>query len=124
MTPSARSLQLLRREGYLAGVVERWLPYVQRRADLFGFADLLAFHVRDQTFLLVQTTTLTNVAARLTKARARPELAAWLQAGGRFEVHGWHKRGGKWAAKRIAVNAEDLEPVVMSPVPGRQRRGP
>jgi hypothetical protein len=124
MTPAARSLQLLRREGYLAAVVERWLAPARRRVDLFGFADLLAFHARDRMFLLVQTTTLTNMAARLTKARARPELGAWLQAGGRFEVHGWYKRGGKWAAKRIAVNAEDLEPVVLSPGPGRRRRGP
>ena len=69
MTPSGRSLMLLRRQGYLAETVERWIPRVNRRRDLFGFADLLAVHPRDRLFLLVQATSLGNVAARLKKAK-------------------------------------------------------
>jgi hypothetical protein len=40
MTPTARTLAFLRRAGYLAAVVESWLPHTFRRRDLFGFADV------------------------------------------------------------------------------------
>jgi hypothetical protein len=112
MTPAARSLQLLRQEGYLAEVVERWLPHAWRRVDLFGFADLLAVHARDRRFLLVQTTSDSNLSKRVAKVHSCPGAALWLQAGGRIECHGWRKRGGKWAARRVAVSAEDLAPTV------------
>jgi hypothetical protein len=61
---------------------------VQLRQDLFGFADVLAFHPRDRLCLLVQVTTADHVTHRLAKAEGCPQLAAWLKAGGRFEVHG------------------------------------
>ena len=76
MTPTGRSLVYLRRLGFTAAVVERWLPRVQLRQDLFGVADVLAFHPRDRLFLLVQVTTAGHVAHRLAKAKGRPELAA------------------------------------------------
>src|SRR5438445_13003296 len=107
MSPTARSLAFLRRLGFTAAVVERWLPHVGVRSDLFGFADVLAVHARDRLFLLAQVTTAANTAARLAKARARPELLAWLKAGGVFEVHGWSKRGNRWAVRRVAVVLED-----------------
>jgi hypothetical protein len=34
MSPTARTLALLRREGYIASSVERFLPRVNRRRDL------------------------------------------------------------------------------------------
>jgi len=120
MTPTSRTLAYLRRLGFLADVVERWLPRVDRRRDLFGFADVLAVHPRDGIFLLVQATALGHVAHRLAKSKSRPELLGWLKAGGRFEVHGWHERG----VKRVAVHAEDLGEVVLAvPSSRRQRRG-
>jgi hypothetical protein len=96
VTPTGRSLVYLRRLGFTAAVVERWLPRVQLRQDLFGVADVLAFHPRDRLFLLVQVTTAGHVAHRLAKAKGRPELAAWLRAGGRVEIHGWQQRAGRW----------------------------
>jgi hypothetical protein len=85
MTPAARSLARLRREGFVAAVVQKWLPHAGARQDLFGCADLLAVHPRARICLLVQATSLSNLSSRLAKARARPELAAWLRAGGAFE---------------------------------------
>jgi hypothetical protein len=124
MTPTARSLLLLRREGYIAAPVERWLPHVHCRRDLFGFADVLAFHPRDRLFLLVQATTAAHVADRLAKARARPALALWLRAGGAFEVHGWAKRGDRWHVKRVGISPEDLAGVILeSPRHWRRKRG-
>ena len=39
MTPTAASLDLLRRSGFLCEVVERWLPKVNVRRDLFHERD-------------------------------------------------------------------------------------
>jgi hypothetical protein len=124
MTPTARTLTYLRRAGYLAAVVEAWIPRIDRRRDLFGFADVLACHPRDGLFLLVQVTTGGHLAHRLKKAKRRPELALWLKAGGRVEVHGWIRRGGRWSVRRVEVCRQDLAGVVLSaPRPRRARRG-
>jgi hypothetical protein len=61
-------------------------------------------------------TTLSNVSSRLAKAKAQPELAAWLQAGGLFTVHGWFCSGGRWDLRQIAVTLEDLQGVVSKAV--------
>jgi hypothetical protein len=37
MTPTARTLDLLRREGYFAVVCESWLPAVRRRRERLLF---------------------------------------------------------------------------------------
>jgi hypothetical protein len=124
-TPPARSLRLLRAEGYTAGVVERWLPHQKVRIDLFGVGDLVACKAGVPGPLLVQTTTAGNLAARLKKARAERRLHAWLSSGGRFELHGWTKRGGKWVVRRVQLQCEDLAAVDLTPRPRprRQRKG-
>jgi hypothetical protein len=112
--PTARTLALLRRRGYQAAVVEKWIPRLNLRSDLWRFGDVLAVHDhRDPRFLIVQCTTLPNVASRLKKALECPELRTWLRAGGAFEVHGWSKRTDKCHAKIINVQAEDLATVVV-----------
>jgi hypothetical protein len=64
------------------------------------------------------------VSNRLAKAKGRPELAAWLRAGGRFEVHGWRLRAGRWVIRRVEVRGEDLADVVLcAPRPRRARKG-
>src|SRR6266496_194493 len=113
MTPTARSLRLLRQQGHVADVVERWLPRIARKRDLFGFGDIVAVHPALPGALIVQATSRPHVADRLTKARSRPELAVWLRAGGRFEVWGWFKNNGRWKVHRVEVQAENLKPVLI-----------
>jgi hypothetical protein len=48
-SPAQRTLQALRRDGYLAAVAEKWNAFSRTRADLFGFADVLAVSVRPTT---------------------------------------------------------------------------
>jgi hypothetical protein len=123
MTPTARTLALLRRSGYTAAVVECWIPGANVRRDLFGFADVLAVAVhREPRFLLVQCTTSGHVAGRLAKAKGRSELRTWLSAGGAFEVWGWAKRGRTWTVRRVAVQGIDLANVLVDVVPRRRRR--
>ena len=120
MSPTALSLRLLRREGWQPAVVERWLPRINLRQDLWHFADVLACHPRERRFLVVQVSSLGNLAGRLAKVRGRPEAATWLAAGGAIEVHGWALRNGRWHCKRVGIRPEDLAAVVIT-APPRQR---
>jgi hypothetical protein len=123
LTPTGRTLVFLRRAGFLAAVVESWVRGANLRRDLFGFPDVLAFH-RDGLFLLVQVTTADHLADRLAKAKARPELAAWLRAGGRFRVDGWYRgKKGKWQVKQVEVTGGDLQTAILSAPRRRSQKG-
>src|SRR5262249_35740378 len=95
-SPTSRTLQLLRSEGFTAAVVERWVPGRPVRIDLFGAFDLVAVKADVAGVLGVQTTSGTNHASRVTKFRENPHLRVWLAAGNRAEVWSWAQRGGRW----------------------------
>jgi hypothetical protein len=116
-----RSLGFLRSRGYHVEPVERWVPRLNVRRDLFHWIDLVAVHSSMPGVLGVQTTTGDHAAERLEKARGNPALLAWLAAGNRLVVHGWtkHKRKldgggwserGYWELREIAVGREQIEP--------------
>jgi hypothetical protein len=123
VTPTARPLALMRRSGYLAAVVERWIPRINRRRDLFGCFDVLAVHPVRQEIALIQTTTADHLAHRLAKVKAIPELPGLLAAGCHVQVHGWQRQGTGWRVKIVAVQAEDLAAVVVN-APARRRKRP
>jgi hypothetical protein len=109
MSPTARTLKLLREEGWTAQVVERWNAYATIRVDLFGGIDIVAIHpVRG--ILGVQACAVSSQSARMAKLLAEPKLREWVAAGGRLEVWGWGKRkvkrGGtatRWEVTRREV---------------------
>lgn len=106
MSPMELSLGLLRRNGYIAEKVERWNAFGRRRQDLFGFGDILAIR-NGSPHLLVQTTTASNLSARLKKARALPQrhaLEVWIASGGLVAVHGWRKSGPRGGRKVWSLN--------------------
>lgn len=70
-------------------VVERWNAFARIRQDLFGIIDIVALD--EQQTLGVQTTSWTNVSARVKKIADSPYLPALLRAGWVLEVHGWKK---------------------------------
>lgn len=105
-TPTKRTLDLLRRQGWQAEVVERRIPRTRKAKDLFGFIDVLG--INDTDTVGFQVTSGSNVAARIAKITALPTSRAWLQAGRRLFVHGWAKRGphGKrklWKCREIEL---------------------
>lgn len=106
MTPTQRSLAMLRADGYFVAVVEKWNPHVKIRQDLFGFGDLLAF--KGDTILLVQTTSGSNVSARIQKILENPVAAAWLTPNRRIHVHGWRKCGERGKRKTWQCRIEDM----------------
>jgi hypothetical protein len=125
-SPTSRSLQWLRDEGYDPAVVEVWNRFAPRpgggrgiRQDLYNFADIIAFRpgarrpIKD--ILLVQTTSYSCVSARKKKILAEPRALGWLQAGGTIDIHGWHKKplkkGGRavWQVRIVHITETDFK---------------
>lgn len=107
-SPTQRTLQLARREGYTAAVVEHWNAHARIRQDLFGCIDVLA--VRHSRVLGIQATTKSNARARVRKALAEPRLVAWLSSGAAFEVWGWHSpMPRRWEVLRTVLTLDDVE---------------
>lgn len=106
-SPTQRSLAKLRAEGWTAATVERWNPHVKIRQDLWGFGDLLCF--KGDEVLIVQTTSGSNLLARVAKIRMLPVADDWLRSEHRkIVVHGWLRKGprGKrktWRCREVCV---------------------
>ena len=98
-TPTTRSLKLLRDEGYTVAVTEHWNAFANCRVDLFGFIDLVAIREDSPGVLGVQTTSVSNISARVEKIFSNPITKIWLKAGNRLEVHGWGKHGARGKRK-------------------------
>jgi len=110
-SPTSRSLEMLRNDGYVADVIERWIPRAMIRKDWCGFGDILA--CGDENIALIQTTTASNLMARWHKVVANPAAEKWLNAGGEIFVHGWAKRGGRgerklWQCDVRKIRLEDI----------------
>jgi hypothetical protein len=111
VSPTGRSLKLLRSEGWTVAVVERWDDRLKIRRDLWGWADIIGCHRRLGETILVQTTTSVNLSARIKKAKAVPALLHWLEAGNGAEFHGWwfSKRLKVWTVKRVRIVAGEID---------------
>jgi len=91
MTPTQKSLSLLRDLGYMSVDVTSYAhPKSGKfpvKRDLLGFADILAF--KDGELLAVNATGRTNVNGHIVKYRENPFVKLWLKAGCHFAIHGW-----------------------------------
>jgi hypothetical protein len=97
-SPTARSLALLRRGGYCAGIVERFIVQANVRKDLFGCIDLVAVKRGESGVLGVQPSN-------------------------RYEVWGWAKRCPRWEVRRVALAGSDLQAAISTAPPRQGRRG-
>lgn len=101
------SLDMLRKYGYYAEAVEQTgikVPGISHTItrDLLGFGDILA--LKDHV-LIVQTTSATNVSARVKKIQRCESFEACKRAGIRVHVHGWGLDG----LKCIDMTARDAD---------------
>lgn len=106
MTPMSLSLEFMRKQGWYVEVTEQNVRIVRPgdrtcptcrqviergdltfKRDLFGFADMLC--TKKGRRLLVQTTTLSNIAARVNKICGLLTFEHAKQAGFEIQVHGW-----------------------------------
>lgn len=99
MSPTARSLAVLRSRGCVYGVVEKWNPGARVRQDFLGFADILAVEPGQLGVLAIQACTTGDQAKRLAKIAENARVAPWLAAGNRVVVWGWAKRGARGKRK-------------------------
>jgi carbonic anhydrase len=99
-SPTQRSKAYLESEGYTVAITEHWNQWARRRVDLFGFVDLLA--IRQNETLAVQTTSGSNVSARVKKIAEHENVAAVRAAGWRIVCHGWRKNSkGRYILREI-----------------------
>jgi hypothetical protein len=110
-SPTARTLVLLRKEGWCCGKVEQTVPHTFIKRDLGGFIDIVAWKPGHR-ILAVQATSGDHVADRIAKIRSLPAAEAWMRsAGGTVEVWGWRKVGDRgkrklWEARRVMVGMD------------------
>lgn len=118
VTMTSRSLSYLRKNGYIAGVVEQNVRYPSRelqgktvtfKRDLFGFADILAVRQEDRCVTFVQTTTSSHQADRIQKIAGIPHVCTLIRAGCKIHVHGWAKKGPRGGAKNWHVTITEVE---------------
>lgn len=98
-SPTQRSLEYLRDQGYYAEIVERYNSFSKTRNDLLGFADIFCIHRTTGDVKLVQTTSASNFSARINKITGHENLSLARKAGFGIEVHGWKKSRGKWVLR-------------------------
>lgn len=79
--------------------VEFWNSFTKRFKDFLGFADFLAFG--NGEFILVQTTSSSNMSSRRKKILTNAEAHKWVLNGGAIVLHGWSQKekGGRWQLK-------------------------
>jgi hypothetical protein len=103
VSPTQRSLAEMRKRGYLCDVVERWIARARVRKDLYGIADLLC--VKEKDIVAVQTTSRSNMSARVKKITYHENVGAVRQAGIRILVHGWGKNSaGRWTLQEVELS--------------------
>ncbi len=106
-SPTTRTLELLRRNGYEPAVVERFNRYSKTRHDMYGFIDVFAFG--HGYFLGVQTTSASNTSSRRAKILAEPRAKAFLENKGRIFIHGWRKKRKKRGGKLMVWHCNETE---------------
>lgn len=126
-SPTARTLQLLRREGWTPAVSESWIADLGIKRDLFAAFDVVAVRPDRLGVLGVQTTSGDHHVNRRTKLLNNPALRIWLQAGNAVEVWSWSQYGGRWECRKEALTLTTqgltTEPLTPKRRPRRERRG-
>ena len=108
MSPTARSLDRLRKMGYTAEVVEKYNAFTKQRKDLFGCIDIVGITEQTAGVLGIQATTTSHMGARIQKSMAEPRLTVWLKNGNRFIVWGWSKKGPRGKRKLWELSEKEM----------------
>lgn len=101
-SPTQLSLKKLRAEGYLVAITEKWNVFCKIRQDMWGWCDLLA--IKENEVLAVQTTSYTNISARVQKITNSDTLGMVRKSNIKVNVHGWRKVGSRWECKVIDIS--------------------
>lgn len=119
MRARERSMNVLRKMGYMVACAEYWSPFDRRRHDLFGFADLIALpeikpteQFPDKTILAIQCVN-THLREHIEKIQANDAAKRWLLTGNDIIIHEWRKlsangRGSRkvWKLREHAIRSD------------------
>ena len=101
-SPTQRSLKLMRERCYLCEITERWNQWAKVRQDLFSFVDVLC--IKDGETVAVQTTSYSNISARVKKISELDTAPIVKLAGWKIIVQGWRKdKSGKWVVREVEL---------------------
>lgn len=101
-SPTQRSLKVMRDRGFYAEVVERYNSFTRTKNDLFGFIDVLC--LGEGVVIGVQTTSYSNMSARIKKIKEHENLDKVRAAGIQIHVHGWRKnKSNRWEFKEVEI---------------------
>lgn len=102
-SPTQLSKAHLEAQGYLVAITEKWNQFARIRQDLFGFVDLIG--IKDGETLAVQTTSGSNVSARVKKIADHENVGAVRAAGWKIVCHGWSKNAkGRWTLREVDLS--------------------
>lgn len=109
-SPLSRSIEILKKEGFITQKVEHWNYFAKIRQDFCNFGDLIAFRPGAGTYA-INATTHTNLSAHLSKYKNNEKLKKWLESGNFFEIWSWAKRGKKgkrktWELKKVPISLD------------------
>ena len=126
MTPTQRTLALLKKQGLPCEVVEKWISYHKQpgqvgppgiRKDLFSIIDILALDY-DRGVVGIQTCSGSGYSAHYQKITVdnRENTAMWLNTPGTaLEIWAWRKlkkvKGGKateWKPRIVEITIQEL----------------
>lgn len=111
VSPTARSMLLMRSRGAMVAKTERWNPFAKSFLDLFSFGDILCVEPGKVGCTAIQSTTRSNQAARLRKfqtEKVAKKIRVWLRAKNRLILHGWSKRGAAGTRKLWYVTEREI----------------
>lgn len=125
VSPAARTLSECRKRGWIAGIVERRIPFPRPRGttiDLFGVIDIIAIDPAappGERTIGIQATTNGSAggqggrhAEHRAKILAEERSASWVAAGNRLELWSWAPAGARGKAKRWQLRVETYAEMV------------
>lgn len=89
VSPTQKAIKVLKADGWLVAVTERWNPFAKIRQDLYGFVDVLA--VKGTETLAIQCTSDHNVTGRVAKIKDHENYPLIAASSWRLEVWGFTK---------------------------------
>jgi hypothetical protein len=107
MRASERSMNYVRKQGWIPWVVERFIGQAGRfgkRIDLFNIIDIVAIHPKNMATLGIQSTTRSQIREHLITINENSFSRTWLaHPTRRLVVHGWDKYQGHWRCKEVEI---------------------
>lgn len=119
ISPTSRTLEYIRQQGWVADKVEQWNPYagkVGQRKDMFGFGDIVAMGEGNIYAIQSCGNSYAEHDRKITKdERVAPLALKWIENGGKLLLIAWRKvklkRGGKamrWQPRIKEYNKKDF----------------